>query len=271
MTEQSQEPVQTEVQTEANTAVNTEAQAPTGVPQIPAATKPPSYQGVPVEKHPQPTELPEPAAPTSTPAQAGELESTGNAVLDSGLKTLQGITGCTQADMERAVAAAIKTGDASLIDEAFIKEKFGEHAEFAKSLAEAYIQDMQSQEQRLVQSVHNAAGGKEQWDYMNQVFQGSAPEYLKNIVQAAVQAGKLEDAAQVVIQYAQSAGVTPQNKGVVHGSGGTGLGALSQSEFREAYAALRKEAGNQSLESPKFKPKLDALYARRQAGISMGR
>ncbi|QAX92397.1 scaffolding protein [Providencia phage vB_PstP_PS3] len=267
MTEQVQAPVQTE-------AAPVPEQTPTGVPQIPEAGKPPSYQGVPVEKHPQPAESPEPtepATPTSDPAQAGELESTGNAVLDSGLKTLQGITGCTQADMERAVAAAIKTGDASLIDEAFIKEKFGEHAEFATSLAKAYIQDVQAQEQQLVQSVHNAAGGKEQWDYMNQVFQGSAPEYLKNIVQAAVQAGKLEDAAQVVIQYAQSAGVTPQNKGVVHGSGGTGLGALSQSEFQEAYAALRKEAGNQSLESPKFKPKLDALYARRQAGISMGR
>lgn len=253
-------------------------QAPTGVPQIPAAGKPPSYQGVPVEKHPQavvPTsDAPNaqaPAAPTSATAQTGELESTGNAVLDSGLKTLQGITGCTQEDMQRAVAAAIKTGDASLIDEAFIKEKFGEHAEFATSLAKAYIQDSQEQEQRLVQGIYSAAGGKEQWDYMNQVFQGSAPEYLKNIVQAAVQAGTLEDAAQVVIQYAQSAGVTPQNKGVVHGSGGTGLGALSQSEFREAYAALRKEAGNQSLESPKFKPKLDALYARRQAGMSMGR
>lgn len=268
MTEQ----VQTEVKTEVvPAAVPTQEQTPTGVPQIPAAGKPPSYQGVPVEKHPQPVESPEPAAPTSAPTQTGELESTGNAVLDSGLKTLQGITGCTQEDMQRAVAAAIKTGEASLIDEAFIKEKFGEHAEFATSLAKAYIQDSQEQEQRLVQGIYSAAGGKEQWDYMNQVFQGSAPEYLKNIVQAAVQAGTLEDAAQVVIQYAQSAGVTPQNKGVVHGSGGTGLGALSQSEFREAYAALRKEAGNQSLESPKFKEKLDALYARRQAGMSMGR
>ena len=53
--------------------------------------------------------------------------------------------------------------------------------------------------------------------------------------------------------------------------GGAGnYGALSASDFTKEYQALRKEAGNQSLESNKFKERYESLLQRRSAGKRMG-
>ena len=64
-------------------------------------------------------------------------------------------------------------------------------------------------------------------------------------------------------------GIVPKVSPKLQG-GGAINDALDAKGFSEAYAALRKEAGNQSLESAKFKPRLDALMARRQAGKMKG-
>lgn len=251
------------------TEVSTEEQVqdqglPKGVPQ---AKNPPNNQGVPVEKQAPAT------APTSTTPQStvvGPDFSTGNAVIDSGLKTLESVTGCTPQDMERAVRAALQTGDESLIDLEYIKEKFKEHAPLAESLAKAYIQDSKREQESTVQAVYQQAGGKEQWDYTNSVFQSQAPEYLKNIVNLAVQSGNILEASSVVIEFGKSSGAIPNVGNNLKGSGSPSLGALSASEFKEEYSKLRKEAGNRSLESPQFKEKYNSLLQRREAGRARG-
>lgn len=255
------------------TEVNTEEQVqdlglPKGVPQ---AKNPPNNQGVPVEKQaPVSTPAAAPTSTTSKPAVTGTEFSTGNAVIDSGLKTLESVTGCTTQDMERAVRAALQTGDESLIDLEYIKEKFKEHAPLAESLAKAYIQDSKREQESTVQAVYQQAGGKEQWDYANSVFQSQAPEYLKNIVNLAVQSGNILEASSVVIEFGKSSGAIPNVGNNLKGSGSPSLGALSASEFKEEYSKLRKEAGNRSLESPQFKEKYNSLLQRREAGRARG-
>ena len=112
-------------------------------------------------------------------------------------------------------------------------------------------------------------GGKANWDAMTQVFNAKAPEHLRAAARALADSGNIEGAAKLVVETAQGMGLAPKLSPKLQG-GGAINDALDAKGFAEAYSALRKEAGNQSLESSKFKPRLDALMARRQAGKLKG-
>lgn len=200
---------------------------------------------------------------------SAELAETGNPAIDAGIAMLKSVSGLNDADMVRAIGKAVERGDETLIDTAFIKERFGEHAAYAEMLAKAYLQDQVGQAQRAVQAAHDMVGGKANWDAMTQVFNAKAPEHLRAAARALADSGNIEGAAKLVVETAQGMGLVPKVSPKLQG-GGAINDALDAKGFAEAYAALRKEAGNQSLESAKFKPRLDALMARRQAGKMKG-
>ena len=207
--------------------------------------------------------------PAEEAAPAAELAATGNPAIDAGIAMLKSVSGLNDADMVRAIGKAVERGDETLIDTAFIKERFGEHAAYAEMLAKAYLQDQVGQAQRAVQAAHDMVGGKANWDAMTQVFNAKAPEHLRAAARALADSGNIEGAAKLVVETAQGMGLVPKVSPKLQG-GGAINDALDAKGFSEAYAALRKEAGNQSLESAKFKPRLDALMARRQAGKMKG-
>lgn len=202
-------------------------------------------------------------------AAEAELAETGNPAIDAGIAMLKSVSGLNDADMVRAIGKAVERGDETLIDTAFIKERFGEHAAYAEMLAKAYLQDQVGQAQRAVQAAHDMVGGKANWDAMTQVFNAKAPEHLRAAARALADSGNIEGAAKLVVETAQGMGLVPKLSPKLQG-GGAINDALDAKGFSEAYSALRKEAGNQSLESAKFKPRLEALMARRQAGKMKG-
>lgn len=277
MSEVTTAPVSQEIQTQSIPNV--------GGPRIPSAgpVEPPSRIGVPEAQAPVQESTkevpvfdvealaaalakqnkPEEAAP------AAELAATGNPAIDAGIAMLKSVSGLNDADMVRAIGKAVERGDETLIDTAFIKERFGEHAAYAEMLAKAYLSDQVGQAQRAVQAAHDMVGGKANWDAMTQVFNAKAPEHLRAAARALADSGNIEGAAKLVVETAQGMGLVPKVSPKLQG-GGAVNDALDAKGFSEAYSALRKEAGNQSLESPKFKPRLDALMARRQAGKMKG-
>lgn len=257
-----------------------------GGPRIPSAgpVEPPSRIGVPEAQAPVQESTKEAPAfdvealaaalakqnkPAEEAAPAAELAETGNPAIDAGIAMLKSVSGLNDADMVRAIGKAVERGDETLIDTAFIKERFGEHAAYAEMLAKAYLQDQVGQAQRAVQSAHDMVGGKANWDAMTQVFNAKAPEHLRAAARALADSGNIEGAAKLVVETAQGMGLVPKLSPKLQG-GGAINDALDAKGFAEAYSALRKEAGNQSLESSKFKPRLDALMARRQAGKLKG-
>lgn len=246
-----------------------------GVPQEQAATaaaptqgaEPPAFDvealAAALAKHGKP-EAAEPQAEAQT-----ELATTGNPAIDAGIAMLKQVSKLNDADMVRAIGKAVEYNDPNLIDSAFIKERFGEHAQYAELLAKAYLDDQIGQAQRAVTAAYDLVGGKENWETASQLFNAKAPEHVRAAARALANSGDVTGAAKLVVETVQGLGLIAKEAGIL--KGGTALdGALSAADFKEAYAALRKEVGNRSMESPQFKPRYEALLARRAAGRAKG-
>ena len=245
-----------------------------GVPQEQAATaaapapgaEPPAFDvealAAALAKHGKDAAAPQAEAAT-------ELAETGNPAIDAGIAMLKQVSKLNDADMVRAIGKAVEYNDPNLIDSAFIKERFGEHAQYAELLAKAYLDDQIGQAQRAVTAAYDLVGGKENWETASQLFNAKAPEHVRNAARALANSGDVTGAAKLVVETVQGLGLIAKEAGIL--KGGTALdGALSAVDFSKEYQALRKEAGNRSLESPKFAQRYQNLLSRRQAGKAKG-
>jgi len=261
-----------------------------GGPKIPglgANLTPPNNQGV--------TEPGNPAAPAAAPdkpattipldiealkaalgdkggpadnAPAQELAETGNPAIDAGVAMLKQVSGLTDADMARALGKALEYQDPNLIDSAFIKERFGEHAAYAELLAKAYLDDQVGQATKAVQAAYDTVGGEENWKVAAQLFNSKAPEPLRAAARALANAGDLKQAAELVAGFCRDSGLISTKNPIVRGSVvNTGLSAA---DFKAEYTKLRQEAGNRSLESKQFQARYNDLLQRREAGRRAG-
>ncbi len=246
-----------------------------GVPQEQAATaaaptpgaKPPAFDvealAAALAKHGKP-EAAEPQAEVQT-----ELAETGNPAIDAGIAMLKQVSKLNDADMVRAIGKAVEYNDPNLIDSAFIKERFGKYAQYAELLAKAYLDDQIGQAQRAVTAAYDLVGGKQNWETASQLFNAKAPEHVRAAARALANSGDVAGAAKLVVETVQGLGLISKEAGIL--KGGTALdGALSAADFSKEYQALRKEAGNRSLESPKFAQRYQNLLSRRQAGKAKG-
>lgn len=281
----------TDTTTAAAAAPETTVLENVGGPKIPGGPGPkaPNMQGVPQEQAATaaaPTQGAEPpafdvealAAALAKHSKAGaepqaeakkELAETGNPAIDAGIAMLKQVTKLNDADMVRAIGKAVEYNDPNLIDSAFIKERFGEHAAYAELLAKAYLDDQVGQAQRAVTAAYDLVGGKQNWDTASQLFNAKASEHVRAAARALANSGDVAGAAKLVVETVQGLGLISKEAGIL--KGGAALdGALSAADFKEAYAALRKEVGNRSMESPQFKPRYEALLARRAAGRAKG-
>lgn len=235
------------------------APQPTPAPVVPAPAPAPV---VPADPKPAPV-----AVETAAPAD------TGNAVLDAAINVMVTSTGATQADIDRLVGKAMEHGNADLVDEAFAREKFGDKAESIIKLAQAAVQENQASMQRSVQQVYAVAGSKENWDNAVSVFNTNAPDYIREAAKMLLDSGKLNEGAKLIMDTVQNAGLIPTQNPTI-GSGGAVVpatsGALSAQAFATEMAALKKEAGNRSLESGPFADKYQRLIQRRTQGRQMG-
>lgn len=201
---------------------------------------------------------------------AEDLAQTGNAVLDAGIKMMQQTAGLNAEDVNRILSQAFERGDASLVDTAYIKERFGEHAGYVEQLAKAYIDHTTEQTQSTVKAVYELAGGEEAWGLHNQTFQQHAPKHLQAAAHALAEAGDFEQAASLIVEFSKGTGLVPVAGQHIQGGGAVANGALTAAGFKDELAKLRSAVGNRSLESGAPKAQYDALVRRRQAGRQAG-
>lgn len=281
----------TDTTTAAAAAPETTVLENVGGPKIPGGPGPkaPNMQGVPQEQAAMaaaPTQGAEPpafdvealaaalakhskAAAEPQAEAATELAETGNPAIDAGIAMLKQVTKLNDADMVRAIGKAVEYNDPNLIDSAFIKERFGEHAAYAELLAKAYLDDQVGQAQRAVTAAYDLVGGKQNWDTASQLFNAKASEHIRAAARALANSGDVAGAAKLVVETVQGLGLISKEAGII--KGGAALdGALSAADFSKEYQALRKEAGNRSLESPKFSQRYQNLLSRRSAGKAKG-
>ena len=204
----------------------------------------------------------------SAKEQPQELAQTGNPTIDAGVAMLKQVSGLTDSDMVRALSKALEYQDPNLIDTAFIKERFGEHAAYAELLAKAYLEDQVGQATKAVQEAYDLVGGKENWEVAAQLFNSKASEPLRKAARVLADSGELKQAAELVAGYCRDMGLIKTSNPLVRGVPGNN--ALSAADFKVEYAKLRQEAGNRSLESQQFSQRYHDLLARREAGKRVG-
>lgn len=235
---------------------------PTGVPDFNA----------PVDKPRAPVKA-DAAEPTVPDAVSNvEFEQTGNQQLDIAIDSFVRLTGATQQDIERATKSAIGYGDPTLVDEAFLKERFGKNADVAIKLAKEAVLDSVAQSEAAITTVHTAAGGKAQWDSAVSVFNEKATPTMRSAVKLMMNSGDVKGGTELLLSYVKDSGLLPDVNPLLN-TGGANLGVstgLSAGDFKTKMADLSKRAGNRSLENGPFAAEYNQLLAGRQAGRKLG-
>ena len=229
--------------------------------------------GTPENKVPtQQPAAPQPA-PAAQPATTINFQSSITA-LDAAINSIAGIAGATDADLQRALGVALERGDVTLIDKAFIAEKFGTQAAAFNTLAESVVTDVKSrteqQQAKVNQAIVEVAGDQATWEKHRDAFKQTAPEHIQVAARAMLDSGLVKEGIQFVMQHTQG-NVLANAGNLVGGLPANHAAGLSADEFRTQMSELKKEAGNRSLETGPFRERYDNLIKQRQIGRQAGR
>ena len=214
--------------------------------------------------------------PTATVPSTGAVESTGNAVLDVAVGTFVAMTGCTDADITRALGKAAEYADEGLIDTAFLKERFGKHGDQAIALAKAVLQQelatAASSKAAAQATVVEVAGSAENWNSAVTVFNAHADAETKQMVKVLLDNGLIKQGAAQLMQFVQASGRVPVVSGaMLQGNPVNTSAGLSAAEFSSELQKLKTEAAGRSLEVGPFGVRYNELMQRRAAGRAAGK
>lgn len=194
--------------------------------------------------------------------------NTGNKALDVAVSSFIRSTGASDADLQRAIKGAMEYGDPSLIDDAFLAERFKDRAGEARQIAEAVLEQSGIERDRLVQAVYAQAGDKGKWDASLAVYKQHAAPGLQKAIQMMFDSGdstSIKEAAALVVDFAKSSGVLAVTNGrVTAGAGEAGADGLSASELQAAVGKL-----NQS--SRTYRADYEKLIEMRRVGRNLGK
>lgn len=201
-------------------------------------------------------------------AGSGEVIDTGNKALDVAVRSFIKSTGATDADIQRACKNAIEYGDAALIDDAFLQERFKDRAGDARAIVEAVLEQSQQNRTSLISSVYEAAGGEESWKASLAVYKQHAPAGLQKALKLMFDSGdaaSVKEAAALVVDFAKGSGVIPKvgtrqqaGASVAEASG------LSKAEFQTALGKLNPS-------SRSYRDDYNKLVELRRVGQQIGR
>lgn len=219
---------------------------------------------------PQPKE---PVAPVETTVSTANFNS-GNAALDAAVNSVAKVAGATDADIQRAIGVALERGDVTLIDNAFITEKFGSNAATFSTIAETLVTEAKTAAAQYNATVEAAikevAGDRTTWDKHADAFKATAPAHIQAAARAMLDSGFVKEGMQFVLSHTNG-NVVPNTGNLIGGIPSGQPTGLSADEFRAEQSKLMKEAGNRSLESGDYNNRLQALIKQRQIGKANGR
>lgn len=173
-------------------------------------------------------------------------------------------------DRDRAVGKAIEYGDASYIDEAYIREVAGDAAEFLIGYFEDAVNVYGQGVETALNNIYEMAGGKDRWQTIAQGFKSNAPESIRNVVKRLIDSNnpsEVQHGLEFIMEYATSTGLVDTPARRVGTSGGASGGdALSAQEFREE---LRK-LGSRTRDPQGYDAAVTQLRKRRALGVELG-
>lgn len=215
-----------------------------------------------------------PAAPTEPTPPIDQdslnllnIENIQNPVIKSMAQVMQ--TAGKGLDMDRIFKKALESGDAELLDLAYIKDKAGANAEQLTTIAKGIVQAVQADTEKTVGAIHALAGGEANWNACVSAFNTNAPQELKQVISTMLNSGnnqQIESAGKLLIQFAQGQGFVPNQQPIVQNGGAavSSAQALSKAEFQ---AELQKL----DTRSPTHQQEREALFNRRVLGKKMGK
>lgn len=238
------------------------------IPAVVAAAVVPETPTAIVVPAPEPVVVPEvKVEPTATPVNPTTVQ-TGNPALDTAIGVMLNTVQATQADVDRLVNKALEHNAVDLIDAAFARERFGDKADAIVQLAQAAVTESIARTERTIKEVHTLAGGADNWQQIVSVFNSNAADHIRAAAKAMLDSGQVQQGAKFIMEQVQNSGLLIQQGQQVGGGAvvPAANGALSATAFAAEMNALRKEAGNRSLESGPFAERYQQLIQRRTAG-----
>lgn len=213
---------------------------------------------------------PAPAQPPASPVPAATLNLNEVQIDDPTLaakaRLFRGVA--PDVDVDRAIGLAISRGDASLIDEKYLKEVAGDKAADLLVLAKDILSTVEANAVAGTQAAYAAAGGEAQWNTAAAVFSQKAPQHLKDYAESLLQSSsveKMRTLAAVVVDFAKQQGAVTQpaqlfQTGAPAGVTANGIGS----------EAFKDELRKLNVNSPDFAQKRNALIERRAIGKAAG-
>lgn len=224
-------------------------------------------QGTPEAPQEGTPEIPEvPGKPETGPLNDLNAYDIADPVIRSMALALQ--TGVKGLDVDRALGVALERGDPSLIDRAYLVEKFGADAQHRITLAEGIIAAVNAKATEAASAVYALAGGKESWRACSAAFNNGAPQALKAVVVNMLNSGdtgQVSAASQLVVEFAKGQGIVPNSNPLVSAGATVPAGqALSKAQFQAELFKLDKDSAD-------FAEQQSALFARRALGRKLGK
>lgn len=182
---------------------------------------------------------PDPGAPAKPTPAKSDVEVFGDyadPAIAPAISYLEAVAADKKLDQERAFGKAVEHADARFIDEAYIKEVFGESAAQVIKTAKSVLEYAAAQQDAAVKSVYTLAGSEQNWQQASTVFNQHADADTKAALQGMLNSGdpaQLKYAAKQVIDFAVSRGALIQHHATPIGGNGAMKG-LSAKEYIDA-------------------------------------
>lgn len=172
-------------------------------------------------------------------------------------------------DLDRVLGNALDRGDPSLVDVAYLREKAGNQADQLITIAQGIVQAVEAQAAQVEKGIHDAAGGRANWDAAVAVFNKEAPQELRVVIAQLLNStvrSQIDAGAKLVLEFSKGTGALPRTAPSVNGvaAGASSAQALSKEEFQLELRKLNPASRG-------YEQARNDLFARRQMGRQLGK
>lgn len=214
-----------------------------------------------------------PAPLTERPAWApdGVAKFDVSGIEDPIIKSMAGIlqTVGKDLDLDRVLGRALASGDATLIDHAYLQEKGGANGQQIYEIAKGIVQAVNEKSAAIEREVHNIAGGQAQWEQATAIFNNAAPAEFKVLVKTLLDSTNpayIKAGAKLVSDFGRNSGQLPQiGSGLLTGQAGNPAtaGGLDKYQFQTELVKLNPNDRN-------YLAAREDLFKRRALGRAAG-
>jgi hypothetical protein len=171
-------------------------------------------------------------------------------------------------DLDRVLGRALAYGDTSLIDNAYLHEAGGEHAQELAEIAKGIVQAVGAKADAVTASVYAEVGGEAAWNSSVAAFNHSAPQELRITVSQmldSTNAAFIKAGAKIVAEFGKGTGLIPQASPLLGSTAAPAMfgQGLTKVQFQAELGKIRPD-------TPGYEEARDNLFARRTAGKRAG-